>query len=93
MPDEVLHLLIIAVLKAYAAKFNVKKISVDGTAGAFELPSVNVLSDERLKAALDKYAGKVSLRWLKRRLWCFSSRNGGKNYAGYDKIFKICVKF
>ena len=56
MPDEVLNLLIIAVLKSYAAKFNVRKITVDSTEGSLELPSINSLKDKRLTAALDKYA-------------------------------------
>ncbi|MGN0814765.1 MAG: transcription-repair coupling factor [Candidatus Coproplasma sp.] len=65
MPDEVLNLLIIAVLKTYAAKFNVKKISVDGQEGCLELPSVNSLRDERLCAALDKYRGRTKLSMAK----------------------------
>ena len=46
MPDEVLNLLIIAVLKSYAAKFNVRKITVDSTEGSLELPSINSLKDK-----------------------------------------------
>lgn len=65
MPDEVLNLLIIAVLKSYAAHFNVKKITVDGQGGALELPSVNSLKDQRLAAALDRYAGGVKLSMSK----------------------------
>ena len=61
MPDCVFNLLIIAVLKAYAAKFNVKKISVNSAGGSLELPSLNALSDGRLSGALQKYAGKVTL--------------------------------
>ncbi|MGN0818029.1 MAG: transcription-repair coupling factor [Candidatus Coproplasma sp.] len=65
MPDEVLNLLIIAVLKSYAAKFNVKKISVDGQEGCLELPSVNSLRDARLCAALDKYKSQTKLSMAK----------------------------
>lgn len=65
MPDEVLNLLIIAVLKSYAAQFNVKKITVDSQGGVLELPSVNSLKDKRLSAALDKYAGGVKLAMAK----------------------------
>jgi transcription-repair coupling factor (superfamily II helicase) len=65
MPDEVLNLLIIAVLKCYAAKFNVRKISVDGTEGCLELPSINSLKDVRLTAALDKYKGLTTLSMAK----------------------------
>lgn len=61
MPDEVLNLLIIAVLKSYASAFNVKKITVNTTGGYLELPSVASLSDERISAALEKYRGRVML--------------------------------
>lgn len=65
MPDEVLNLLIIAVLKSYAAKFNVKKISVNPSGGSLELPSLNALSDERLARALDNYGSAVKLSMAK----------------------------
>ena len=65
MPDEVLNLLIVAVLKAYAAAFNVKKIAVDQQGGCLELPSLNVLQDERLSAAIEKYRREVTLSMTK----------------------------
>ena len=71
MPDEVLNLLIIAVLKSYAAKFNVRKITVDSTEGSLELPSINSLKDKRLTAALDKYEGQVKLSMAKAPLVIF----------------------
>ena len=55
MPKEVLNLLVIAVLKSYAAKFNIRKIAVSAKGGRVELPSVNSLADKRLAAALDKF--------------------------------------
>ena len=61
MPDEVLNLLVIAVLKSYAQKFNVKKITVSREENSFELPSLNSLEDSRLMSALDKYKGGVTL--------------------------------
>ncbi len=61
MPDSVFNLLIIAVLKAYATRFNVKKVSVNAKGGSLELPSVNSLSDGRLSAALSRYSQKVTL--------------------------------
>ena len=61
LPDCVFNLLIIAVLKAYASAFNVKKISVNAKGGSLELPSINALGDGRLSAALQRYAGKVTL--------------------------------
>ena len=55
MPKEVLNLLVIAVLKSYAAKFNIRKIAVSSKGGRVELPSVNSLADKRLAAALDRF--------------------------------------
>ena len=55
LPQEVLNLLVIAVLKAFAAKFNVRRIAVSAKGGEIELPSVNALADKRLAAALDRF--------------------------------------
>ena len=94
MPDEVLNLLIIAVLKSYAAKFNVRKISVDGTEGAMELPSINTLKDERLKAALDKYSGRVKLSMAKAPLIIFEPyRNPSKTMLEMTKFLKFAISF
>ncbi len=65
MPSEVLNLLVIAVLKSYAAKFNVRKLTASAKGGRIELPSVNSLADERLAAALEKYASSVRLDMTK----------------------------
>ncbi|MBE5740419.1 MAG: transcription-repair coupling factor [Clostridiales bacterium] len=61
LPRAVENLLVIAVLKSYAAKFNVKKISVVKGVGALEFPSLEALGDERVQAAMDKYQGRVRL--------------------------------
>ena len=61
MPLEMLNLLIIAVLKSYAAKFNVRKISVSAGKGALELPNLQVLANAGIKAALDKFAKEVTI--------------------------------
>ena len=65
MPQEVLNLLVIAVLKSYAARFNVRKISVSGKGGRLELPSVNSLADERLASALEHFSSSVRLDMTK----------------------------
>ena len=65
MPPEVLNLLVIAVLKAYAAKFNIRKLAVSAKGGRAELPSVKSLADPRLCAALDKYSSMVRLEMSK----------------------------
>ena len=60
-PRAVENLLVIAVLKAYAAKFNVKKITVAGGVGALELPSLDTLRDKRIQGAMDAYGHCVRL--------------------------------
>ncbi len=61
LPKEVLNLLIIAVLKSYAAKLNIRKIAVSSVGGEIVLPSVQTLADGKFSAALDAFAGKVRL--------------------------------
>lgn len=73
MPDEVLNLLVIAVLKSYAQKFNVKKIIVSKEQNSFELPSLNSLQDSRLTSALEKYKGGVTLSMARAPLVVFNS--------------------
>ena len=94
MPDEVLNLLIIAVLKSFAAKFNVRKICVDSTEGSFELSSVNTLGDNRLAAALDKYAGRVRLSMAKAPLIIFPPRSSpAKTMLDMTKFLKFALSF
>lgn len=94
MPDEVLNLLIIAVLKSFAAKFNVKKICVDSTEGSFELPSINSLSDERLSAALEKYRQSVKLSMAKAPLIIFAPRSTpAKTMLDMTKFLKFALSF
>ncbi|MDE6597884.1 MAG: transcription-repair coupling factor [Clostridia bacterium] len=94
MPDEVLNLLIIAVLKSYAAQFGVRKISVDGTEGALELPSINSLKDERLASALDRFAGKVKLSMAKAPLIIFAPHsNPAKTMLDMTKFLKFALSF
>jgi transcription-repair coupling factor (superfamily II helicase) len=94
MPDEVLNLLIIAVLKCYAAKFNVRKISVDGTEGCLELPSINSLKDVRLTAALDKYKEVISLSMSKVPLIVFApASTPTKTMLLMTKFLKFATTF
>ena len=56
-----INLLVVAVLKSYAAKFNVRKITVAKGLGALEFPSLEALGDKRILAAMDKYGQSVRL--------------------------------
>ncbi|MBE5751307.1 MAG: transcription-repair coupling factor [Clostridiales bacterium] len=61
LPRAVENLMVIAVLKSYAAKWGVKKITVGGGVGALEFPSLESLGDKRIQAAMDKYADGIRL--------------------------------
>ncbi len=87
MPQEVLNLLIIAVLKSYAAKFNVRKIAVSAKGGRIELPSVNSLADGRLSAALERFSSSAHLEMS--RCPAIEFRGG----AGAQKLMLEMTKF
>ncbi len=61
LPVAVENLLVIAVLKSYAAKFHVRKISVIKRVGSLEFPSIESFKDKRILAALDKYSKNTRL--------------------------------
>ncbi len=61
LPVAVENLLVIAVLKSYASRLKVKKISLIKKVGALEFSSLEALGDKRILAAMDKYDGKVRL--------------------------------
>ena len=61
LPRAVENLMVIAVLKSYATKWGVKKITVGGGLGALEFPSLEVLGEKGMQAAMDKYAGAIRL--------------------------------
>ena len=94
MPDEVLNLMIIAVLKAMATNFNVKRIEVDSNAGVLELPSINALKNAGLKAALDKYSDRTSLSMAQAPLIKFRPRkNPAKTMLDMTKFLKFASSF
>ena len=61
LPLAVENLLVIAALKSYASKFNIKKITLIKGVGGLELPALDSLGDKRLQAAMDQYAKNVRL--------------------------------
>ena len=94
MPDEVLNLLIIAVLKSMATKFNVKKIGVDSNEGSLELPTIESLKNVGLKAALDKFSDRTSLSMAKAPLVIFRPHtNPAKTMLDMTKFLKFALSF
>jgi transcription-repair coupling factor (superfamily II helicase) len=94
LPKAVENLLVIAVLKSYAAKFNVKKISLIKGVGALEFPSLQSLGDKRIQAALDKYQGRVRLNMSTApTLEFFGRRDSTDLMAEMTKFLKFAITF
>ena len=61
LPPPTLNLLIIALMKSYAARLRVKKISVGPKGGMLEFTELSALSDARISSAMDRWKGRISL--------------------------------
>lgn len=94
LPPETLNLLVIAVLKSYAARFSVRKISVNPKGGALEFTDLNALSDKRLGAAMEKYGAVVSLDMTSAPVLRFRPlSDGGKTMVQMTKFLKFASTF
>ncbi|MBE7077328.1 MAG: transcription-repair coupling factor [Clostridiales bacterium] len=94
LPRAVENLLVIAVLKSYAAKFSVKKITLIKGVGSLEFPSLQAIGDQRILAALDKYQGKVRLNMVEAPvIEFFGKREGAELMAEMTKFLKFALTF
>ncbi len=94
LPRAVENLLVISVLKSYAAKFNVCKISLIKGVGALQFPSLEALGDKRVLAAMDKYQGKVRLNMTEAPvIEFFGKRDGAELMAEMTKFLKFALTF
>ena len=95
LPPETLNLLVIAVMKSYAVRLHVKKISVGQKGGALEFADLMPLSDERLMAAMDRYTGRVSLDMTAAPTLRFPAAGGdsGKTMVFMTKFLKFAATF
>jgi transcription-repair coupling factor (superfamily II helicase) len=94
VPQAVINLLVIAVLKSYAAKFSVKKITVAKGIGSLEFPSLEALGDERILAALDKYNNQVRLNMSEAPVIEFFGRAKATDLmAEMTKFLKFALTF
>ena len=94
LPRAVENLMVIAVLKSYATKFKVKKITLAGGIGALEFPSIQSLGDKRLQAALDKYAGETRLNMTEAPVIEFlKGRDAAEIMAQMTKFLKFALTF
>ncbi len=94
MPPETLNLLVIAVMKGYAARLKVKKISVGQKGGALEFTSLAALSDERMAAAMEKYRGVYTLDMTSAPVLRFRpASDSGKTMVLMTKFLKFAATF
>ncbi len=94
LPIAVENLLVIAVLKSYASKFHVKKIIVVKRVGSLEFPSLDALGDERILAAMDKYAKNVRLNMSETpTIEFFGYRDNTLLMAEMTKFLKFALTF
>ena len=94
LPPETQNLLIISVLKSYASKFAVKKISVSGKGGVLEFSSLEALGSEKLSAALEKYRSHLSLDMTSAPAVRFAPMgDGGKTMVLMTKFLKFAATF
>lgn len=86
--------MVVAVLKSYAAKFNVKKITVAKGLGALEFPSLEALGDKRILAAMDKYGQSVRLNMAEAPVVeFFGKREATDLMAEMTKFLKFALTF
>ena len=94
VPQAVLNLLVISVLKSYASKFSVKKITVKKGVGALEFSSLAALGDKRVQAALDKYSSAVRLNMTEAPVVEFArAKTNTDLMAGMTNFLKFALTF
>ena len=94
LPRAVENLMVIAVLKSYAAKFNVKKITVANGVGALEFPSIDTFRDARVQAALEKFSSQTRLNMTEAPVVeFFKGRDAAELMAQMTKFLKFARTF
>lgn len=94
MPDEVFNLMLIAVLKSYAAPFAVSKIGVSSKQAYLEFSSLQALGDNRLAAAMDEFRGVISVSMVgSPRIYFKVRATAAKTMLEMTKFLKFAVIF
>ncbi len=94
LPVAVENLLVISVLKSYAAKLRVRKIGLIKKVGSLEFPSLEALGDKRILAAMDKYAKNVRLNMAEAPvIEFFGHRDSTVLMAEMTKFLKFALTF
>ncbi len=94
LPRAVENLMVIAVLKSYATKFGIKKITVVNGVGALEFPSLQALGDKRIQAGLDKYASQTRFNMTQAPvIEFFGKHDAAELMAEMTKFLKFSLTF
>ena len=94
LPVAVENLMVIAVLKSYATKLGVKKITLEKGVGGLEFPSLEALGDKRVMAAMDKYAAVTRLNMSAAPvIEFFGKRDSAELMAEMTKFLKFALTF
>ena len=94
IPKAVENLMVIAVLKNYATKFSVKKITVGGGVGALEFPSLEAIGDKRILSALDRFKAETRLNMSEAPVIEFyKGGDSGQLMAQMTKFLKFALTF
>ena len=92
LPQPTLNLLVIAVMKSYASRLQVKKISVGSKGGALEFKGLNALAG--LNDAMEKFAPYLSLEMTKAPVLRFKMMgDGGRTMVLMTKFLKFASTF
>jgi len=85
---------VIAVLKSYASKFAIKKISLVAGIGALEFPSLQAIGDKRIQSALEKYKDGLRLNMSQAPvIEFFGKRDSTELMAQMTKFLKFATTF
>ena len=94
LPKAVENLLVIAVLKSYATKFGIKKVTLAKGVGALEFPSLNALGDKRILAAMDNFKNDTQLNMTEAPVVEFHrGRDSAELMAKMIKFLKFASTF
>ncbi|MBE7068684.1 MAG: transcription-repair coupling factor [Clostridiales bacterium] len=94
LPRAVENLMVIAVLKSYASKFAIKKISLVAGIGALEFPSLQAIGDKRIQSALEKYKDGLRLNMSQAPvIEFFGKRDSTELMAQMTKFLKFATTF
>ncbi len=94
LPVAVENLMVIAVLKSYATKFGVKKITLINGVGALEFPSLQAFGDSRILGAMDKYAQSTRINMTEAPvIEFFGKRDSAELMAEMTKFLKFALTF